>query len=88
MNTDWTCILDEQPYEAIKMLGIARGHSRILDYPILSNAKEIEDYRFITEDIPDKYLDAIVVEGLGAIISKKALKHNKKQIDTVLDYTY
>lgn len=84
MKSKWFYLQDKDPYFPIEDLGIALGHSRILNYPALSNLPDIRDYEFLTEG-QENDLDAIVVYGLGAIINRKQLEHTKKEIEKFLN---
>lgn len=84
MKNKWFYLQDKDPYFSIEDLGIALGHSIILNYPALSNFSDIRDYEYLTEGNDD--IDAIVVYGLGAIINRKQLEHTKKEIERMLNF--
>jgi hypothetical protein len=84
MKNKWFYLQDKDPYFSIEDLGIALGHSIILNYPALSNLPDIRDYEYLTEG--NENIDAIVVYGLGAIINRKQLEHTKKEIERMLNF--
>ena len=84
MKNKWFYLQDKIPYFSIEDLGIALGHSIILNYPALSNLPDIRDYGHLTEG--NENIDAIVVYGLGAIINRKQLEHTKKEIERMLNF--
>lgn len=84
MKNKWFYLQNKDPYFSIEDLGIALGHSVILNYPALSNLPDIRDYEYLTEGSED--IDAIVIYRLGAIINRKQLEHTKKEVEKMLNH--
>lgn len=84
MNKEkWIYIKSDMPYVAIASTGITLDTSFILNVPHL-NWDTIEEYKYLADNEDNAELDAIVVSGVGAIINRETLKHNAKNLDTLL----